>query len=204
MRIKPICITLAIAIIQTAFVSINTSLAAGCTVSACIGEEPVIPSGINCATSAKRCYGGAAVVSCLTCPSNHIKTSKTTSTRSCPSISYDTCLISGSRPRDCDGTCTNCSSTNWVSNGIGAQKKTTARCNTATCMCRKSVSYRCSSGYYGSGKTVSGASSPDCTACPNSGKSVAGDNSDITKCYATGGSDASGTFSYTQNCYYTE
>lgn len=144
-------------------------------------------------------------MSCLTCPSGHTKTSKTTSTSSCPSISYDTCLMAGGITiPDCDGTCTNCSSTNWVSNGIGAQKKTTATCNTATCMCMKSTSYRCASGYYGSGKTVSGASSPDCTACPNSGKSVACDNSDITKCYATGGSDASGTFSYTQNCYYTE
>lgn len=200
MGIKPICITLAIAIIQTPYVS----LAAGCTASACTGEALIIAAGTNCATSAKRCYGAAAVVSCLTCPSGHTKTTKTTSTSSCSSISYNTCETGEIIIPGCGGTCTNCSSTNWVGNGTGAQKKTTATCNTATCMCMKSISYRCASGYYGSGKTTSGATSPDCTACPNSGKSVAGDNSDITKCYITSGSDATGIFSYTAGCYYTE
>lgn len=122
----------------------------------------------------------------------------------------------GSSGGDCDGTCTNCTSTLWTDYATGYQNKTTATCNTVTCKCTKSTDYRCAAGYYKSGVirclgSIDGsASCSGCSRCPPSGGiygSSAPGSTAITACYIptdTSMSDSTGTYTYTSNCYYSE
>ena len=135
--------------------------------------------GSNCKTSSVvGCYGTQKVTTCKTRSSGYTLTSKTLFTLAGCTVSYKTCVQDTST---CDGTCTNCiSSVLWMvdTDRTGVQIKTTATCNTSTCVCNRTYEYRCSAGYYG----TASAFINNCTACPDSGTSAAGSNSAITDC----------------------
>lgn len=188
-------------------------------------------SGTNCATSNITCYGDGTmgVKTCLTCNSGYkLKSTSGTliaSNGGMCNVTYNTCESSGGTidpdpGDDCDGTCENCESTDWegVYNGLvsvkGYQQKITASCNTETCLCLKSTSYRCAGGYYGPSANcmknlISGTTTcSGCTICPTSDSGVTGTSlpgsSDITNCRVSRGSDATGSYTYFPPCYYKE
>lgn len=100
------------------------------------------------------------------------------------------------------GTCTgckNCTNVGWEEYGDGNQIYITKIC---TCnMCNSTVSYRCTSGYYGWGPS---GSLVTCNPCPNNGISIP-DTTSATGCYLPGGTTettSAGTLVYTSDCYY--
>lgn len=173
-----------------------------CMGEMCSSDDDSFPVNfINaCSSYSDTCYSGSRVRSCDTCQSGFTRTQQSTTVSGCSgSVSFYTCLSSGGSGGDvCDGTCTDCVSTDWTDSGTGRQIKTTATCNKSTCKCTKKTDYRCKAGYYGQAMMVGG-----CTACPGVGTSAVGSTS-ITDCYVTGGHDSTGTFKYTSNCYYSE
>lgn len=96
----------------------------------------------------------------------------------------------------------------WTNSGTGYQVYTEYLCNSTTCACDATYSYRCATGYYG---TANFRGNSGCNSCITgtgvSGSiSVAGTNSLITDCYLPttfSGADPTGTYSYSQNCYYS-
>ncbi len=214
MRIKQICIIALATIVPMLGMSSaangasssiieggGTIIQDGCLGSCRITTTYTAVGGTKCATSnTEGCYGTQKLISCQTCPSNYTLTSKTMQLSSNCSESYNTCEL-GDPSAACDGTCTNCTSTDWGSVNLftGVQTRTVKTCDTSTCICTSSTEYRCGAGYYGY--------LDNCTACPGSGTSTAGSNGAITDCYlpaGTTGSDATGTYEYTTPCYYTE
>lgn len=181
-----------------------------CSPSMCSLSAPSSPSNIitNCKSYSDNCYGNSERIrTCNTCNSGYTRTKDTTTSKYCSgNITYYYCKSNGGSSGggdDCDGTCDDCESTDWVSNGLGSESKTTALCNTTTCKCSKSVQYRCKSDYYGSGFIMIG-SGVYCKSCPSFGHSMTGNNKKITDCYITSGSDSTGSYTFEENCYYTE
>lgn len=170
-----------------------------CTGLCSIGTTYTTIGGTNCKTSeTAACYGTQKLLSCKTCPTNYTLTTKRVITDSCGTKTYNTCVQDSST---CDGTCTNCiSSKKWIQLGDGVESRTTATCNTATCVCLRNTEFRCIKGYYG---TATGELN-NCIKCPGSGTSIAGSNDSITNCFATSGEDATGKYDYEQFCYYSE
>ena len=103
-------------------------------------------------------------------------------------------------------TCSNCNDVGWTSSGIGYEVYTEKYCDCG--ICESTLSYRCSTGYYG---TANATGTNGCTSCASgtgvSGStSVAGNNSLITNCYLPtnySSSNAYGSYIYTQACYYS-
>lgn len=179
-----------------------------CSAGACGVNANIVMRGTNCASYASEtCLyspsGNQGVQSCATCPSGYKKSTQNVTITGCSNtLSFTTCVST------CNGTCTNCTDTNWTASNVGYQSRVNATCNTSTCVCTKKTEYRCADNYYG---TPTGNLS-GCTACPNNGMSAAGLNSAVTSCYITGGSDASGTYVFDQGrpsffnndkCYYS-
>lgn len=185
------------------------SVGQACGRKSCGVGANIVRRGLNCLSYASEtCLdspsGDQGVQSCATCQSVYETQTSTVSITGCTNtLTFTTCV------KTCNGTCTNCSDTDWTAAGTGYERRIEATCNTLTCICTKKTQYRCANNYYGSpSNNITG-----CTKCPDSGYSVAGMNADITRCYITGGSDASGTFvfdhgqgsSYIDNnrCYYS-
>lgn len=216
MKIKHIIITTGMAVVLHMPIFTPAFAVSGitpiCTAMRCTASSPTNPDNEQpyCKTYSDSCYPGPhRIRSCDTCNTGYERTQVTTTLSGCTgSVTYYTCIYEGGGDigggdDDCDGTCTDCESTDWTSDGIGREAKTVATCNTDTCECSKMSSRRCIAGYYGLAFPQFGSTGTGCTRCPSPGTSVAGDNRTITKCYSTRGSDATGTFEYTQNCYYT-
>ena len=103
-----------------------------------------------------------------------------------------------------DKTCSDCTSTNWLSYNTGYQRRTVKTCNVSTGNCSSTYEYRCAAGWYGS----SSNGTSGCTRCPDLngvyGSSTAGSKY-ITSCYIPSNtvmSDATGSMVFTNNCYY--
>ena len=162
---------------------------------------------VGCATGKDTFYGSYAVRSCLTCPYDYELVSKSLVVPGCTrAVFYN----------DCQATCIecpDCESEDWkmyvTPSGvirIAYQRKVTAACNYATCVCSKKFQYRCNDGYYG--RSINGLTG--CYRCPiNSsngvriwGNSVAGKNYSISGCFVASGGDESGDYMYSQDCYY--
>lgn len=170
----------------------------------------------NCTKYTDNCYSSSKIRSCDTCNNGYTRTQQTTTVPECVgSITYYDCVYNGGGSGggdDCDGTCDNCTSTSWTAEAEGYQKRTTATCNTATCVCIKKSEYRCAAGYYGTPPELQHIGNlRGCTKCPSSGgiagKSIAGFNTAITTCYIPAGTsfnDSTGSGTYTGNCYYSE
>ena len=147
------------------------------------------------------------VSSCTTCPSGFNRVSKNILVPGCTNpIAYYDC------EKQCTQ-CTDCESEDWklyvTPSGvirIAYQRKVTATCNYATCVCSKTFQYRCNDGYYG--MSINGLTG--CSRCPANGSnglltwgsSVAGNNLSIAGCFVASGGDESGDYMYSQDCYY--
>ncbi len=179
-----------------------------CNSITCTASVRSVTSPLNCAAQSSRCYNTGMTVdssikvnSCTTCKSGYELSSQTLNYQNCNNISWNTCVKSSSGGDDCDGTCDDCESTSWTSNGTGRQTRVVATCDTATCKCSKITQTRCIAGYYGTGFGLNGSSG--CDRCPSGGSSIAG-TTKITGCYINSGSDATGAYVFTSPCYYTE
>lgn len=181
----------------------------------------------NCANVSNSCYGSTRIYSCNTCNSGYTRTKQTITVDGCTNaIAYYNCVKESSDDgTDCDGTCDNCESTDWKTLATGYQQQTTRTCNTATCVCTSTSSYRCAAGYYGTATITScravlngyTCNTTDCQRCPiatgiytNSARTVqaygtvgAGNGKEKTDCYLPAGTyyDASGTFQKTGSDY---
>lgn len=209
MKIKHIIITAGVAVtIFAPEFALASTIKPICSAARCTMTSPTTPDNSpNCKTYTDSCYAGPhRIRSCDSCATGYTRTSVSTTLSGCiGTVTYYDCKSSSSGgDDDCDGTCPDCESTDWVSNGIGRQTKTTATCNRTTCKCSKTSENRCIAGYYGFGIALVGSDSSGCTRCPSQGHSELGNNTTITKCYITSGSDETGQFEYSQNCYYTE
>ncbi|MBQ4129801.1 MAG: hypothetical protein IJD69_00275 [Alphaproteobacteria bacterium] len=207
----------------------STAMAAGCLAKSCTTQLIYAAQGMNCATSTTNCYGDYKVLTCNSCNSGYTRTQQTTSVSGCDnSVTFYTCISNSSsggdeEDDDCDGTCTDCTSTDWTSVATGYEKKSTATCNTSTCVCSRSTTYRCAANYYGSsGSTflcnidIGGSyTCSGCSPCPThsasgySGTSSAG-TADATGCYITtakswalSDSTGSGNERFSSTCYYS-
>ncbi len=121
----------------------------------------------------------------------------TVTVSSSETITYNKCVASGGISVDCS----TCVSTDWAAYSTGYESKVSATCNTRTGACKRTTSYRCAAGYYGS--STNGTSG--CSKCPSPGTTAAGATS-ITECCipsGTTGSDTTGTYTYTSQCCYS-
>ena len=106
----------------------STAMAAGCLAAACTTQIIYAAQGMNCATSTTNCYGDYKVLTCNSCNSGYTRTQQTTSVSGCDnSVTFYTCISNSSsggdeEDDDCDGTCTDCTSTDWTSVATGYEK----------------------------------------------------------------------------------
>ena len=210
---------------------------AACLAAKCLDEVEygnTLPP--SCVSSSESCYGGVRISSCNTCTTGYTRTLQYTTVDGCSNqISYYSCVKDSGDDdgNDCDGTCENCESSDWGTLAAGYQTQTTKTCNTSTCVCSSSMSYRCAAGYYGTATNFScqtslygtTCNSTDCQPCPAAegvytdanrttqayGTVAAGNGNAKTACYLPGGTyyDASGAFDITtplalQKCSYSE
>ena len=159
-----------------------------------------------CATQTSSCYTDGTVVgsgfkinSCLSCLSGYTRTEQIYRHGSCGPYKWYSCEKSGGS--GCDGTCDDCESTGWTSVGGGREQKITATCNTSTCVCSKTVQYRCSAGYWGTG-IIDMSTGVGCTACVSPGTSSAGTTSISGCCIPSGTTrtDSTGSYRYSFSC----
>ena len=169
---------------------------------------------VGCANFTTTYYNDMGVSSCTTCPSGFNKVAKSITVPGCSNaILY----------YDCEAPCLecpDCESTDWTSTEArgGYEKKVTATCNKTLCLCRKTTSYRCKQGFYGTSNSLG---TSGCTQCPQVGVAdsgsyliyvtgetpAAGNGYSITDCYAPNTYEYIGTggnWVFTENCYYTE
>ncbi|MBQ8293775.1 MAG: hypothetical protein IJX89_00090 [Alphaproteobacteria bacterium] len=203
------------------------ALYSACLATACSDTDTVttISNVTNCTSKTSQCYDDEKVESCTTCNSGYTRTATTvTPTCSISSVTYYRCVSnssggdSGGDTNTCDGTCSDCISTGWTTVVTGYQSKVTKTCDTSTCVCSSSTSYRCAAGYYGTlsfapcrvDMATGGTVCSGCTRCPSTGgvygSSLAGSDV-ITDCYIPTGSsfvDDTGTYTYSSPCYYSE
>ena len=188
---------------------------------------------VGCGSFTTQYYNNTGVSSCTTCPSGFNRVSKSITVPGCSNaITYYDCEQPCTQCTDCESegwkmyvtpsgviriayqrkvtatcnyaTCV-CSKT-FQYIRIAYQRKVTATCNYATCVCSKTFQYRCNDGYYG--RSINGLTG--CSRCPiNSsngvriwGNSVAGKNYSISGCFVASGGDESGDYMYSQDCYY--
>ncbi len=164
-------------------ITTSTNAAIYCMSEAC-GADAVLwgPSGSNCRLSETVCYNDVKVKTCTSCNTDYTLTSKTGSVSGCSNtITYKSCEKAACN--NCNG---NCLSTGWTSASTGYEQKVTSLCNTSTCTCTETTSYRCAAGYYGSpSSNLSG-----CSKCPSyngiDGTSSAGSTSASSCCIASG------------------
>lgn len=159
-----------------------------------------------CARQTSSCYTDGTVIgsgfkinSCSSCLSGYTRKAQTYSHGSCGPYTWYLCEKSGGS--GCDGTCDDCESTGWTSVGGGREQKITATCNTSTCVCSKTVQYRCSAGYWGTG-IIDMSTGVGCTACASPGTSSAGTTSISGCCIPSGttGTDSTGSYRYSFSC----
>lgn len=155
----------------------------------------------NCASGTQVCYqqkdseGRISIpkiyTSCSTCGTGY--TLATTTVDICSSVSNPPTI------KKCCGPCSNCTSdTTWSSYDTTREVKVSRSCDCGTC--KATNSYRCKSGYYGSG-----TSRTNCKRCPTDGFTIGSSNAGsslITKCFVNSGSDTTGNYDYTEPCYY--
>lgn len=177
------------------------------TADCAVGVQCPILNTVGCGSFTTQYYNNMGVSSCTTCPSGFNKVSKSITVPGCSNaITYYDC------EKPCTQ-CTDCESEDWklyvTPSGvirIAYQRKVTAICNYATCVCSKKYQYRCNDGYYG--RSINGLTG--CSRCPANGSnglltwgsSVAGNNLSIAGCFVASGGDESGDYMYSQDCYY--
>lgn len=169
------------------------------TLSYCSGSATEAKN--TCASGTKVCYqqedsAGHLTVptiytSCSTCPTGYTLT--TTTVDVCSNVSNPPTI------KKCCAPCSNCTSdTTWTSYDAKREVRVTRSCDCGTC--KETNSYRCKSGYYGSG-----FSSSNCTKCPGDGLSIGKSDAGsiiISKCFVNNGTDTTGNYDYTEPCYY--
>lgn len=172
-----------------------------------VGVKCSILNTVGCGSFTTQYYNNMGVSSCTTCPSGFNRVSKSITVPGCTNtIAYYDC------EKPCTQ-CTDCESEDWkvyvTPSGvirIAYQRKVTATCNYATCVCSKKFQYRCNDGYYG--RSINGLTG--CSRCPATGsngiitwgESIAGQNYSIAGCFVASGGDESGDYMYSQDCYY--
>ena len=177
------------------------------TADCAVGIQCPIINLVGCGSFTTQYYNNMGVSSCTTCPSGFNRVSKSITVPGCSNaITYYDC------EQPCIE-CPDCESEDWKTyvtpSGvirIAYQRKVTATCNYATCVCSKKYQYRCNDGYYG--RSINGLTG--CSRCPANGSnglltwgsSVAGNNLSIAGCFVASGGDESGDYMYSQDCYY--
>lgn len=179
------------------------------------GVQCQILNVVGCEIFTTKYYNDMGVSSCSNCPSGFNKVTKSITVPGCSNeITYYDC------EQPCIE-CPDCESTDWTSLGglSGYEKKVTATCNKVSCLCRKTTSYRCRQGFYGTSNSLG---TSGCIQCPYiasaraKGSTLwfmaygstpsAGNGYELKDCYAPviyDYKDSVGIYDYSQECWYS-